>query len=55
MAEISGPVPEAAAAGYKFAQLFALVKDNQLVTALVVFVLWQSGAIGQVSTLTGCF
>ncbi len=27
------------------AQLVALVKENQLVTALVLFVLWQSGAL----------
>ena len=27
------------------AQLVSLVKENQLVTALVLFVLWQSGAL----------
>ena len=29
----------------RYAQLLALVKDNQLVTALVLFALWQSGAL----------
>ncbi len=29
----------------KIAQLIALVKDNQLTTALVCFLLWQIGAI----------
>lgn len=55
MAEIVPPVPEAAAAGFKFAQLFTLVKENQLVTALVVFVLWQTGTVTQAAGLTGCF
>ena len=29
----------------KVAQLVTLIKENQLVTALVLFVLWQSGAL----------
>ena len=29
----------------KAAQIATLVKDNQLVTALVLFILWQSGAL----------
>lgn len=29
----------------KAAQIATLVKENQLVTALVLFVLWQSGAL----------
>ncbi len=29
----------------KVAQLITLVKENQLVTALVLFCLWQSGAL----------
>lgn len=28
----------------KLAQLISLVKDNQLITALVLFCLWQTGA-----------
>jgi len=42
-----------AAAGFKIAQLITLVKDNQLVTALVVFVLWQAGALSQGVTALG--
>jgi len=44
MAEITPPV-SAVPAGFKIAQLITLVKDNQLITALVVFVLWQAGAL----------
>ena len=29
----------------RYAQIAALVKENQLVTALVLFCLWQTGAI----------
>ncbi len=29
----------------KMAQIVHLIKENQLVTALVLFVLWQSGAL----------
>ena len=29
----------------KVAQLMTLIKENQLVTALVLFCLWQSGAL----------
>ena len=29
----------------KAAQIASLVKENQLVTALVLFILWQSGAL----------
>ena len=31
----------------KLAQLGSLIRDNQLVTAVVVFVLWQAGAISE--------
>jgi hypothetical protein len=31
--------------GAKVAQIIALVKENQLVTALCLFVLWQTGAL----------
>ena len=34
----------------KMAQLIALVKENQLITALVLFVLWQAGAFVQASS-----
>ncbi len=42
---IDGPVPDKAVTAAKMAQLGQLIKDNQLVTAVVVFVLWQAGAI----------
>ncbi len=32
-------------AAAKMAQIMQLIKENQLVTALVLFVLWQSGAL----------
>ena len=35
---------DTAVAAAKFTQLLTLVKENQLVTALVLFVLWQTGA-----------
>ena len=38
------PVDKALATA-KAAQIVSLMKDNQLVTALVLFILWQSGAL----------
>lgn len=42
-----GTVPDVdkAITAAKAAQLMTLVKDNQLITALVLFILWQSGAL----------
>lgn len=34
----------------KAAQLMALIKENQLVTALVLFCLWQTGALLSAAT-----
>jgi len=31
----------------KGAQILALIKDNQLLSAAVLFILWQAGAISQ--------
>jgi len=53
MADVPPVVPAAAVEGFKIAQVIALVKDNQLITALVVFVLWQAGAITQGVTALG--
>ncbi len=48
MGDITPPAAaEAAMGGLKVAQLMCLIKENQLVTALVLFVLWQVGAISQ--------
>jgi len=38
----------------KGAQIVQLVKDNQLVTAVILFVLWQAGAVAQAVELAGC-
>lgn len=34
----------------RWAQIVTLVKDNQLVTALCLFILWQTGALLAVSS-----
>jgi len=48
MGDITPPAAaDAAMGGLKVAQLICLIKENQLVTALVLFVLWQVGAISQ--------
>lgn len=36
--------PETVVEATRAAQMIALVKENQLVTALVLFALWQAGA-----------
>ena len=38
----------------KGAQVLQLVKDNQLITAVIVFVLWQAGALAQAAEMAGC-
>lgn len=38
----------------KGAQIIQLVKDNQLVTAVIVFVLWQAGALAEAMAFAGC-
>ena len=38
----------------KGAQIIQLLKDNQLVTAVILFVLWQAGAIAQAAEFAGC-
>lgn len=46
-------VPDAAAAAMdtaKWAQIVTLVKDNQLLTAFGLFILWQTGAIISAAT-----
>jgi hypothetical protein len=44
---------EKAASLAKAAQIATLVKENQLVTALVLFCLWQSGALLSAYTTAG--
>ena len=38
----------------KGAQVLQLIKDNQFVTAVIVFVLWQAGAVTEALTIAGC-
>jgi hypothetical protein len=38
----------------KGAQVLQLVKDNQLITAVIVFILWQAGAVTEALTFAGC-
>ncbi len=38
----------------KGAQVLKLVKDNQLITAVIVFILWQAGAVTEALTIAGC-
>jgi len=40
-------------AAAKAAQIIALVKENQLITALVLFVLWQAGAFVSAQSYVG--
>ncbi len=44
---------DAAVAATKLAQIGALIKDNQLLTAAIVFIAWQAGAIASASSLIG--
>ena len=46
-------IPAKAVDATRVAQILALVKDNQMLTAIVVFLLWQAGAIAQAVTVIG--
>ncbi len=39
----------------KGAQILNLVKENQLITAVIVFVLWQAGVVAEAATFVGCY
>jgi hypothetical protein len=45
MAGVTPDTVDKAMSAAKAAQLMTLIKENQLVTALVLFLLWQSGAL----------
>ncbi len=47
-------IPEKVVPLAKGAQILQLVKDNQLITAVIVFVLWQAGAVTEALTFAGC-
>ena len=38
----------------KGAQILQLVKDNQLITAVILFVLWQAGMVADAAAYAGC-
>ena len=38
----------------KGAQILNLVKENQLITAVIVFILWQAGAVAEAAAIVGC-
>jgi len=44
-------IPKTAVDATRVAQILNLVKDNQMVTAIIVFLLWQAGAIAQAATV----
>ena len=48
-----GPVPEKAVSAAKMAQIGQLIKDNQILTAVIVFVLWQAGALTNAVSFIG--
>jgi hypothetical protein len=46
-------IPDKAVDATRVAQILQLVKDNQMITAIIVFLLWQAGAIAQAATVIG--
>lgn len=38
----------------KGAQIIQLVRDNQLITAVILFVLWQAGMVADAAAYAGC-
>lgn len=50
---IEAPVPEKAVSAAKMAQIGQLIKDNQILTAVIVFVLWQAGALANAVSFIG--
>ena len=47
MSRVTPDTIEKAVTSVKAAQIMQLIKDNQLMTALCLFVLWQAGAFVQ--------
>lgn len=46
-------IVEGSIAAAKTAQIVSLIKDNQLLTAAIVFILWQAGAIASATSYVG--
>ena len=53
MAEIPAPVEEALFAS-RATKVVKVVQDNQLATAVGLFVLWQLGLVGEAIAYIGC-
>ena len=53
MTQVNPKGASAAADSLKVAQIMQLVKDNQLATAAILFILWQAGAIAQAASYVG--
>ena len=52
-APVTPETVETAIDAAKWSQIVTLIKENQLVTALALFVLWQSGALLSAYTTAG--
>ena len=50
---IDGPVPDKAVTAAKVAQIGQLIKDNQILTAVIVLILWQAGALANAAAFVG--
>ena len=50
---MTNPAADKIVAAAKMAQIMQLIKENQLLTALALFILWQSGAILSAYTTAG--
>ena len=44
---------DTAVSSAKLAQIGTLIKDNQLLTAAIVFIMWQAAAIASASSFVG--
>lgn len=53
IATATGQVADNLAPTAKAAQIMLMIKDNQLVTAVVLFILWQAGALSQGFAIIG--
>ncbi len=47
-------VPEKVVPLAKGAQVLNLIRENQLITAVIVFMLWQAGAVTEALAFAGC-
>ena len=53
MVKVPDQVAHAGVAGIKIAQIVQLIKDNQLVTAAILFLMWQLGWIAEATGFVG--